>query len=139
MRRTERLSTEKKMARISAETTCAPVLQRQRRSSMQSLGELWDFGRRAMECQDKERRAAERPLRPLSAFPLGLLLVQPLLDGGDDGLKRLHAGVPLVVGFDDGPGRVRRGGVLEHVLDRLGVLVPLGAVAPVLLGELVGA
>ena len=63
-------------------------------------------------------------------------LAHPALDLGDHRLDHLHARVALVVALHELPRRVRVLGPLEHVLDRLRVLRPLLAVAPVLVGDL---
>ena len=60
------------------------------------------------------------------------------LDAADDRLDHLDPPVALVLGRDHVPGGQRAVGQAQHVVDRLGVLGPLLAVAPVLLGQLPG-
>src|SRR3954452_14668300 len=60
----------------------------------------------------------------------------PRLERGVDRLDHLHARPLLLVPLDEVPGRPRRVGAVEHVLDGSRVLLALLAVAPVLLRQL---
>src|SRR3954469_12613635 len=71
------------------------------------------------------RSAASR-----AASPEGLL--EPVAQGAQD----LDPGPALVLGLDQGPGRVGRAGPVDHVVDRRLVLAPPLAVAPVLRRDL---
>src|SRR6185437_13416687 len=76
----------------------------------------------------RQRGGGRRHLEPVGAHPV--------LDRRDHGLDHLDPGPPLAVAFDQRPRRVRRVGAVEHVLDRVLVLLALVPIAPVLVGEL---
>src|SRR5271157_5572344 len=66
----------------------------------------------------------------------GGLVLQFAAESFHDGRQTLHPGEPLEIAFDHGPGRDIGAGLDEHLLDGLGVGVPLLAVAPVFVGQL---
>src|SRR3954449_4215040 len=72
------------------------------------------------------RSVVNRSVGSRPGSPEGLL--EPVAQGAQD----LDPGPALVLGLDQGPGRVGRAGPVDHVVDRVLVLVPLLAVAPVL-------
>src|SRR3954452_15908866 len=72
------------------------------------------------------RSFVNRSTASRAASPEGLL--EPVAQGAQD----LDPRPALVLGLDQGPGRVGRAGPVDHVVDRVLVLVPLLAVAPVL-------
>src|SRR3954451_4565097 len=76
------------------------------------------------------RSFANRSAASRAASPEGLL--EPVAQGPQD----LDPGPALVLGLDQGPGRVGRAGPVDHVVDGRLVLAPPLAVAPVLRRDL---
>src|SRR5690606_3434526 len=100
-------------------TTCWPP-------SGASCAPLWRPGESA-----NRPTTPERPRGARSAIPLERRLQRVV-----DGAQHLHPGEALVVGFHQGPGGDAGTGAIHHVFHRVHVLVPLLAVAPVLVGDL---